>query len=348
MPEVNKSVVTTEVYTPESLVHIITNSIKPTKTDVLILLRGVYKPHGHIAYQQYYYDRIEDETSDYLLTIRLQRALRQTLNEGQTYLFKGYLTRQVRKEGRIELLYNVVDAVQQAPKLVSNAAEKQVRIYQRKLELGRRDVARILQNRLRQSTMARIALIIGQQSVIENDIRSALDDTLPYYELNPFRVNLGTAEELIQQIEKIEHSSYDLIAVARGGGAGQEIFDDEELAYIVAGLQTPLITAIGHADDSHLIDRIADKSFATPSQLGTFLKAVVVDLENEAPQSQPADATATDLSKQVQRLQVENKHLLVQLQQARAENQATPAESSLAPYVLLAIALGFGLGVYLV
>jgi exonuclease VII large subunit len=236
----------------------------------------------------------------------------------------------------------------QAPKLVSNAAEKQARIYQRKLEQGRRDITRILENRLRKSTTARVALIMGQQSVIENDIRSALDNTLLRYELHSFRVNLGTAEELIQQIEKIEHSSYDLIAVARGGGAGQEIFDDEELAYIVAGLQTPLVTAIGHADDRHLLDRIADKSFATPSQLGTFLKTVVTDLEKDISHSQPSGVNATNVSEQVQKLYGENKRLMEQLQQARAAQQAIQNTPSLVPYVILAIALGFGLGVYLV
>ena len=60
------------------------------------------------------------------------------------------------------------------------------------------------------------------------------------------------------------------VAVVRGGGRGLETFDNLELAEAALELNVPLVTAIGHAEDRTLFERMSDRGFTTPTAFGTF------------------------------------------------------------------------------
>ena len=66
----------------------------------------------------------------------------------------------------------------------------------------------------------------------------------------------------------------DLIVVLRGGGSvsSMEWADDEKVVEAVATNPTPVWVAVGHADDHHLVDAVAQKSFATPTQAAAELR----------------------------------------------------------------------------
>lgn len=66
---------------------------------------------------------------------------------------------------------------------------------------------------------------------------------------------------------------HDAVLIVRGGGSKGELlgFDDEELARAVAASPVPVYTAIGHASDVSLVDRVATAAFATPHALGSAL-----------------------------------------------------------------------------
>lgn len=76
-------------------------------------------------------------------------------------------------------------------------------------------------------------------------------------------------------VESLRQASVgaDLIVIARGGGSrsGMEWANDERVVRAVAGSPIPVWTAIGHANDSHLIDDVAHRSFATPTQAASEL-----------------------------------------------------------------------------
>jgi exodeoxyribonuclease VII large subunit len=59
----------------------------------------------------------------------------------------------------------------------------------------------------------------------------------------------------------------DVIVVARGGGAFEDLlpFSDESLIRVVAGIDTPVVAAIGHEEDRPLIDYVADYRASTPT-----------------------------------------------------------------------------------
>jgi len=66
----------------------------------------------------------------------------------------------------------------------------------------------------------------------------------------------------------------DLIVVLRGGGSvsSMEWADDEKVVEAVATSPKPVWVAVGHADDHHLVDAVAQKSFATPTQAAAELR----------------------------------------------------------------------------
>lgn len=66
----------------------------------------------------------------------------------------------------------------------------------------------------------------------------------------------------------------DLVVLLRGGGAasGMEWADHERVVEAVATCTVPVWVAVGHADDHHLIDVVAHKSFATPTQAAAELR----------------------------------------------------------------------------
>lgn len=64
----------------------------------------------------------------------------------------------------------------------------------------------------------------------------------------------------------------DVIIVTRGGGSLEDLlpFSDEGLVRAVAGMRTPVISAIGHEADHPILDDVADARAATPTHAATL------------------------------------------------------------------------------
>jgi exodeoxyribonuclease VII large subunit len=70
-----------------------------------------------------------------------------------------------------------------------------------------------------------------------------------------------------------EEDAYDAVLILRGGGGAMDLvcFDDYELAVNVAQFPLPVLTAIGHDHDYHIIDRVAHTHLKTPTALADWL-----------------------------------------------------------------------------
>jgi exodeoxyribonuclease VII large subunit len=73
----------------------------------------------------------------------------------------------------------------------------------------------------------------------------------------------------------------DVIIIARGGGAFLDliVFSDEALVRAAAAAKTPIVSAIGHENDSPLLDAVADVRASTPTDAA---KRVVPDAAQES------------------------------------------------------------------
>ena len=73
------------------------------------------------------------------------------------------------------------------------------------------------------------------------------------------------------------HPEVDVIIIARGGGSLEDLlpFSDEALVRAVAAARTPVVSAIGHEQDTPLLDYVADLRASTPTDAA---KKVVPDV----------------------------------------------------------------------
>lgn len=82
----------------------------------------------------------------------------------------------------------------------------------------------------------------------------------------------GSAEEeicstLAHLADRSEELRLDALILARGGGSREDLalFDGEKLARALARVPVPVVTGIGHEDDTTICDLVADHRAATPT-----------------------------------------------------------------------------------
>lgn len=82
-------------------------------------------------------------------------------------------------------------------------------------------------------------------------------------------------ESIIAALDAVaaEENRFDAVLILRGGGGAMDLvcFDDYELAVNVAQFPLPVLTAIGHDHDFHIIDQVAHTHVKTPTALADWL-----------------------------------------------------------------------------
>lgn len=130
----------------------------------------------------------------------------------------------------------------------------------------------------------RIGLITGAKSDAEKDILQNAKLRWPdvqFEVINTLVQGDRAAGEIIMALGQLDAmEEVDVIIVARGGGSFQDLlpFSDERLVRAAAALSKPLVSAIGHENDSPLLDLVADLRVSTPTDAA---KRVVPDVVEE-------------------------------------------------------------------
>ncbi|MCS6856254.1 MAG: exodeoxyribonuclease VII large subunit [Sandaracinaceae bacterium] len=93
-------------------------------------------------------------------------------------------------------------------------------------------------------------------------------------------------EEIVRAIRALENApipTLDVIIVARGGGASEDLaaFNDERVLRAIARARVPVVTGIGHEIDVTLADLCADQRAATPSHAAETVVPLRSNLEQE-------------------------------------------------------------------
>ncbi|MFP5253144.1 MAG: exodeoxyribonuclease VII large subunit [Actinomycetes bacterium] len=129
-----------------------------------------------------------------------------------------------------------------------------------------------------------VGLVTGAGSAAERDVLEVARRRWPAVE---FRVvhtavqGTNAAGEVMDAVRRLDQDTgVDVIVIARGGGSVEDLlpFSDEGLIRVVAAARTPVVSAIGHEPDSPLLDLVADRRAATPTDAA---KIVVPDVAEE-------------------------------------------------------------------
>jgi exodeoxyribonuclease VII large subunit len=125
-----------------------------------------------------------------------------------------------------------------------------------------------------------IGLVTGNDAAAKRDVVTAITTRFP-----PAHIVISetlvqgprAALEIAAAITDLCRRGADVIVVARGGGSFEDLlpFSDERLVRAVAACAVPVVTAIGHEQDTPLVDLAADVRASTPSVAG---RLVVPDL----------------------------------------------------------------------
>ena len=116
-----------------------------------------------------------------------------------------------------------------------------------------------------------IGLICGRDSAAERDV---LENARRRWPAVRFKVEntavQGTyaAGEVIDALARLDADrDVEVIIIARGGGSLEDLlaFSDEALVRAVAAARTPVVSAIGHEQDTPLLDYVADVRASTPT-----------------------------------------------------------------------------------
>ena len=127
----------------------------------------------------------------------------------------------------------------------------------------------------------RIGLICGRASAAERDVveNASLRWPAVDFVIEEVAVQGATAAAAVTEaIKRLDaDSSIDVIVVTRGGGSAEDLlpFSEETLLRAVAACATPIVSAIGHEQDSPLLDLVADVRASTPTDAA---RRIVPDL----------------------------------------------------------------------
>jgi exodeoxyribonuclease VII large subunit len=117
----------------------------------------------------------------------------------------------------------------------------------------------------------RVGLVTGNDAAAKRDVLTAITTRFP-----PARVVVAetyvqgprAAPALVTAIEDLcAVADLDVIVLARGGGSFEDLlpFSDERLVRAVATCRVPIVSAVGHEQDTPLTDLAADVRASTPS-----------------------------------------------------------------------------------
>ncbi len=128
----------------------------------------------------------------------------------------------------------------------------------------------------------RIGLITGRQSDAMHDVLTITKDRWPAadFEIREVAVQgVNAVSEVIAALKELDLLGLDVIVIARGGGSMEDLlpFSNEALVRAVSLANTPIVSAIGHEQDTPLLDFVADLRASTPTDAAKRIVPSVIE-----------------------------------------------------------------------
>src|SRR5262245_57038834 len=128
-----------------------------------------------------------------------------------------------------------------------------------------------------------IGLVTGNDAAAKRDVLTAITARFP-----PAHVLVAEAyvqgpravPTIVAAVEELCARGVDVLILARGGGSFEDLlpFSDERLVRAVADCPVPVVSAVGHEQDTPLVDLAADVRASTPSVAGRLVVPDIAEL----------------------------------------------------------------------
>ena len=130
----------------------------------------------------------------------------------------------------------------------------------------------------------RIGIVTGNDAAAKRDVVTTIHSRVP-----PAAVLIAetyvqgprAAAEIVAAIEALcEHPDVDVLILTRGGGSFEDLlpFSDERVVRAVAECRVPVVSAVGHEQDTPLCDLAADVRASTPTTAGKLVVPELTEL----------------------------------------------------------------------
>jgi exodeoxyribonuclease VII large subunit len=129
-----------------------------------------------------------------------------------------------------------------------------------------------------------VGVVTGRDSDALKDVRRIATARFPSVRLEVREVAVqgrsAVGQVTAALVELEAHPDVVVIIVTRGGGSLEDLlpFSDEGMIRTVAGMLTPVISAIGHEADRPILDDVADARAATPTHAATLAVPDVTEI----------------------------------------------------------------------
>ena len=162
-----------------------------------------------------------------------------------------------------------------------------------------------------------VGLVTGNDAAAKRDVLTTIADRFP-----PARVVVaetyvqgpraaGAVVDALRALCRLP--DLDVVVVARGGGSFEDLlpFSDERLVRAVAACPVPVVTAVGHEQDTPLCDLAADVRASTPTAAGRLVVPDVRELLEglERARTGLAHGTRRTLERERQRIAASHERL---------------------------------------
>jgi exodeoxyribonuclease VII large subunit len=143
----------------------------------------------------------------------------------------------------------------------------------------------------------RIGLLTGNDAAAKRDVIAAITSRFPPARLLVAETYVQGPRAAVAMIEALKELSaapeIDVIVLARGGGSFEDLlpFSDERLVRAIAACPVPLVSAVGHEQDTPLSDLVADVRASTPTAAGRLVVPDLRELTERLARSRSALAT---------------------------------------------------------
>jgi len=121
-----------------------------------------------------------------------------------------------------------------------------------------------------------VGLVTGNDAAAKRDVLSAIQARFPPVDVivaETYVQGPRAAPAIVTAIGDLCARRVDVIVLARGGGSFEDLlpFSDERLVRAVAACTVPIVSAVGHEQDTPLVDLAADARASTPSVAGRLV-----------------------------------------------------------------------------
>jgi exodeoxyribonuclease VII large subunit len=137
----------------------------------------------------------------------------------------------------------------------------------------------------------RIGLVTGNDAAAKRDVLATIQSRFPGARVlvtEAYVQGPRAAAEMVEALRALcEEPDVDVIVLTRGGGSFDDLlpFSDERLVRAVAACPVPVVSAVGHEQDTPLCDLAADVRASTPTAAGKLVVPELAQLQGRLDRS---------------------------------------------------------------